>query len=81
MPTYTFRNKNTGEMTELFMSISAREKYLVDNPELEVAILEPVAFGDPVRMGIKKPDQGFRETLAKIHERVPGSKLNETKYL
>ena len=81
MPTYSFRNKQTGDVQDLFMTISAREQYLSDHPELEVAITEPVAFGDPVRMGVKKPDGGFRETMQKIHERVPGSKLNETGFI
>jgi len=32
MPTYNFRNKTTGETFEKFMSISARELFLSENP-------------------------------------------------
>lgn len=81
MPTYSFKNNVTGVIEDLFMSMSARETYLAEHPELEVVILQPVGFGDPVRMGITRPDQGFKEVLQKIHERVPGSKLNQTRFL
>jgi putative FmdB family regulatory protein len=35
---------------------------------------------DPIRAGVKRPDQGFKEVLHRIHERTPGSKLNESQY-
>jgi putative FmdB family regulatory protein len=33
---------------------------------------------DPVRVGVRKMDTGFREVLQKIHSRAPGSTLNKT---
>lgn len=33
---------------------------------------------DPVRVGARKMDTGFKEVLQKIHERAPGSELNKT---
>ena len=33
---------------------------------------------DPVRVGARKMDSGFKEVLQKIHERAPGSELNKT---
>jgi hypothetical protein len=63
MPTYTFRNKTTEEVFEKFMSISAREQYLAENPDLETIIGAP-AIGDLTFN--KKPDAGFREVLQKI---------------
>ena len=35
MPTYQFRNKNTGEITETRMSFTVLDKYKLDNPHLE----------------------------------------------
>ena len=35
MPTYDFVNTETGEEFEEFMSISAREQYLKDNPKIQ----------------------------------------------
>lgn len=32
-------------------------------------------IGDPMRLGITKPTEGWRSVLQKIHERTPGSTL------
>jgi hypothetical protein len=70
MPTYEFRNKDTGEVTEVFMKMSAKEQYLIDNPNLEQTMTQAPAFtGDHI---ILKKDSGFKEVLQKINERVPG---------
>ena len=66
MPTYTFRNKDSEEIFDKIMSWDSREDYLKENPNLEVIIGAP-AMGDVVRLGIRKPDQGFNEVLSKIH--------------
>ena len=66
MPTYTFRNKDSEEIFDKFMSWNSREEYLKENPNLEVIMGAP-AMGDSVRLGIRKPDQGFNEVLSKIH--------------
>lgn len=74
MPTYEFRNKETGEVTEVFMKMSAKDQYLLDNPHLEQVLTHAPAFtGDHVSI---KKDSGFKEVLQKIHEKTPGSQLN-----
>lgn len=74
MPTYDFRNTETGEVFELFMKIAEKEQYLLDNPKLEQALLTAPAFtGDHITL---KKDSGFKEVLQKIHEKTPGSQLN-----
>jgi hypothetical protein len=78
MPTYTFRNKDTGEQFDQFMGISAREDYLKQNPHLETIITGTPATIDPVRLGITKSDAGFKEVLQRIHEKTAGSQLNKT---
>lgn len=78
MPTYNFRNKETGEEFEKFMSISARETYLQENPNIETMISGTPMIVDPVRIGVRKVDSGFKEVLQKIHSRTPGSQLNKT---
>ncbi len=65
MPTYTFRDKESNEIYDKIMSWNSREEYLKENPNLEVIIGAP-AMGDSVRLGIRKPDDGFREVLSKI---------------
>jgi predicted nucleic acid-binding Zn ribbon protein len=76
MPTYEFRNKDTGEVTEVFMKMSAKDQYLIDNPHLEQTMTQAPAFsGDHITL---RKDNGFKEVLQKIHERTPGSVLNKT---
>jgi hypothetical protein len=76
MPTYDFRNKDTGEVFEKIMRISEMEQYLSDNPSIEIYHSQGPALGDPVRLGIRKVDKGFKEVLQKIHSKTPGSQLN-----
>ena len=65
MPTYTFRDKNTGEVFDKLMKIADKEQFLLDHPHLESIIGAP-AMGDSVRLGIRRSDDGFREVLSKI---------------
>lgn len=78
MPLYEFRNKDTGEVFEKFMSISSREEYLKENPNVETIITSAPPTIDSVRLGVTKSDQGFKEVLQRIHEKTPGSILNKT---
>lgn len=76
MPLYDFRNKDTGEVFEKFMSISAKEEYLKENPNIE-SMLGMNMLVDPVRLGIRRPDQGFKEVLQRIDEKTAGSQLKK----
>ena len=74
MPSYDFRNKDTGEVFGRFMKIADKEQYLIENPNIEQALLSAPAFtGDHI---VIKRDTGFKEVLQKIHEKTPGSNLN-----
>lgn len=64
MPTYKFRDKETGKQTEIFMSISACDQYLKDNPSMEQMINGFPGIG--YSMVTKKPDSGFRDVLKEI---------------
>ena len=80
MPTYNFRNKKTGEITEEFMSISAREEFLKKNKNLEPYIDEAPSFNYASRgfgTVTDKTDNGFKEVMSKIAEKHPASKLAE----
>jgi len=76
MPTYDFRNKETGEILEKRMKISEKESWLKDNPEYEYVMLGAPSIGDPIRLGLRKPDQGFREVLSKAKEAHPRGNIN-----
>lgn len=78
MPTYVFRNKETGEQFEQVMKISELDSFRAENPQLET-VIQAVAFGDPTKLSsTRKFDSGFKEVLQKIHDRSPGSELNKT---
>ena len=78
MPLYEFRNKNTGEVFEKLMSMSSKEEYLKENPNVEPFISSAPPLIDPVAVGVRRTDQGFKEVLQRIHEKTPGSQLNKT---
>jgi hypothetical protein len=61
MPTYTFRNNETGEEFDDFMSMSSLDEYLKTNPHLTTVINGAPALVSGRAMG--KPDNGFRDLL------------------
>jgi len=72
MPIYQYKNEETGEVTDKFMSISDMEQFEIDNPHMK-KIIQPVAFGDAMRLGVKKTDDSFNDILKTIKKRSPGS--------
>ena len=75
MPTYRFRDMNTGEEFEEFMSMGEREKYLKTHPTI-AQVPVPVAFvGDHI-MGVgPKNDEGFKERMSQIASAHPNSPM------
>ncbi|CAB4127486.1 hypothetical protein UFOVP84_211 [uncultured Caudovirales phage] len=79
MPLYDFRNKETGQITEMSMSYGSKQQYLIDNPHMESVILTSPSLGDPTKLtATRKFDSGFGDVLKKIHSQSPGSTLNDT---
>ena len=76
MPIYTFKNLNTQEIEEHTLRISEYDKFKEDNPHLERYIDGSPGMSDPVRLGLVKPSDGFREVLSNIKKGSPGSKIN-----
>lgn len=76
MPTYNFRHKETGEILELSMKISEKEVWLTEHPDYESVILGAPLLSDSVKMGLKKPDAGFREVLQKVKSAHPKGNIN-----
>ena len=70
MPTYRFLNNESGEEFEEFMTISALDDYLKNNPHLTQLI-----NGAPMihsGRGMKKPDNGFRDLLKDMKKKHSG---------
>ncbi len=53
MPTYSFRDKQTGEEFDVFMSISEVDKFLDNHPELERLLSAPHFLGAQMNGGLK----------------------------
>jgi predicted nucleic acid-binding Zn ribbon protein len=77
MPTYTFRDKNTGETFDKIMKIAELDSFRDQNPHLESVIHAPAFTGDHVTAS-RKYDTGFKEVLQRIHEKTPGSQLDKS---
>ena len=78
MPTYSFRNKETGDIFDQVMRISEREEFLKNNPQLETVITGAPAFTGDHISAVKKYDSGFKEVLQRVHEKTPGSQLDKS---
>jgi hypothetical protein len=66
LPQYNFKNLNTGEEWTDIMSNSEREEFLSKNPQVQQQLTSAPALGDSIRLGLRKPDNGFRDRLKEI---------------
>ena len=71
MPLYTFMNKDTDEVFTEMMSISQREEYLSQNPNITQQIVKVNMISGS---GLKN-DGGWNENLSRIAEAHPNSAL------
>lgn len=76
MPTYTFHDKKTGETFDSILSLSEREKFLAENPHVEQLIVSAPGIVDSWRVGVTKPDNGWRDVLRSIKKANKGSNIN-----
>ena len=76
MPTYNFRYKNTNQEFSLVLSMKEREEYLNINQNVEQIFTVPPAIGDPVKLGVSKADNMFRNRLREIKDAHVGSTIN-----
>ena len=86
MPTYDYRCKECSHQFEVVCKISEmnseRECPECGAGKAERFLSSAPGLGDAAGLGIKRPPQGWVDTLKKIHEKTPGSRLNETsKYI
>lgn len=76
MPTYNFENTKTGEQYSLSLSISEREKYLEDNPDV-IQLLTTLNVVDPVGIGVTRPPSDFQKyVLGKVKD-VAGAQKSQ----
>lgn len=67
MPTYRFKDTETGEIFEKFLYISELDKYLEENKKIKQLV-----GGAPLissGRGMSKPDEGFRDILREMKKK------------
>jgi len=74
MPTYTFENTKTGVITDMTMSMSEKEDFVIKNPHFRQVFTKLNIIGGVAGL-THKPDSGWNDTLQKIAEKHPGSPL------
>ena len=72
MPSYSFKNNETGEEWEEFFSISGREEFLEQNPHITQL---PSMVSIVSDTGGIKNDSGWGDNMSRIAEAHPGSPL------
>jgi hypothetical protein len=76
MPIYSMRNIETLEEFELNIKYSDLEEYLKLNPHIQQIFTKFPGFGDPVRLGIRKPDDNFRDVLRNVRHHHKKDSIN-----
>lgn len=74
MPTYLFRDKETDEVFECFMSYTERAELLEAHPELEPVVTAP-ALVSGISGITHKNDSGFNDMMSRIAAANPYSPL------
>mgnify|MGYP003128854191 CR=1 FL=1 len=74
MPIYQYKDEKTGEVSDKFMSIADMEQFEIDNPHMK-KVIQPVAFGDSMRLGVRKTDENFNDLLKNIKKHNAGSTI------
>lgn len=77
MPTYSFLNETTLEEFEQIMSNSDRELFLAENPHIKQTFKKFPGVVDSVRVGIRRPDDNFRDVLKKAKNAHKYNTIND----
>jgi hypothetical protein len=68
MPIYTFKNNDTDEVFDKFISISEKDIFLLESPHITQIIGAPKIISG---RGDMKVSDGFKEVLSKVAENNP----------
>lgn len=73
MPTYPVKNKETGEIKELYMSMQEYDQWRKDNPKWDK---DWSAGAGGVVYGLPKQSDGFKEVMSKVQSSHPRANLS-----
>lgn len=77
MPTYEFRNMETGEVTEhFFKNWESKDEFLASNPQYQQTMTKaPALVSGVAGLGSNRVPDGFKEVLSKVAEAHPTSSV------
>jgi hypothetical protein len=76
MPIYSIMNTTNEEVFEVNLKFTEFEQYLKDNPHVKQVFTKFPGIGDPVRLGKRKPDDGFRDVLRNVQHHHKKDSIN-----
>ena len=76
MPIYSVMDTTTEEVFEVNMKFTDFEQYLKDNINIKQVFTRFPAVGDPIRMGVRKPDDSFRDVLKNVGHHHKKNEIN-----
>lgn len=76
MPIYSIRDTKTDEVFEVSLKFSELELYLLENPHLQQVFNKFPGIGDSIRLGVRKPDDGFRDVLRNVRHHHKKDNIN-----
>jgi len=76
MPIYSVMDTNTEEVFEVNMKFTDFEQYLKDKPHFKQVFTKFPATGDSVRLGMRRPDDGFRDVLKVVQGHHKKNEIN-----
>jgi hypothetical protein len=77
MPNYSVMNMNTNEVFEVNMKFTEFEQYLKENSDnIKQVFTRFPATGDSVRLGQRRPDDGFRDVLRNVQHHHKKDSIN-----
>jgi hypothetical protein len=77
MPIYSIQNQETNEVSEVNMKFTELQEYLTANPEFKQIFTKFPGVADPTRLGIRKPDDGFRDMLRNVKHHHKKDSIND----
>jgi hypothetical protein len=77
MPIYSMQNKETLEEFEVNLKYAELNQYLEANPQYKQIFTKFPATGDPVRLGVKHPDNGFKDVLKNVKHHHRKNTIND----
>lgn len=77
MSLYSIKDTETDEVFEVSLKSSELENYLSENPSFKQVFTKFPGVVDPTRLGIKKPDDGFRDVLKTVKSHHKRNIIND----